>query len=87
MIQGKAKFTPAESRGVDLFQDSTKGNCAACHLMNPNSQKPSDSLFSENTFYATGIPRNTAIPLNANLTFYDLGLCDPERPPLLCKTM
>jgi len=81
MIQGKVKFTPAESRGMALFQDPTKGNCAACHLMNPNSQKPSDSLFSEYTFYATGIPRNTAIPLNANLTFYDLGLCGPERTP------
>jgi len=36
-------------------------------------------LFSEFTYYATGIPRNPAIPRNADSRFYDLGLCGPER--------
>ena len=62
-----------------LFVDAAKGNCAACHLMNPDSTKPEDSLFSEFTYYATGIPRNAAIPKNADPSFYDLGLCGPER--------
>ena len=78
-IQGKAKFTPQESNGMKVFMDVNKGNCASCHLMNPNSTKPSDSLFTDFAFYATGIPRNMAIPRNANPSFFDLGLCGPDR--------
>jgi cytochrome c peroxidase len=67
-----------------LFQDTSKGNCAACHLMNATSGKPEDSLFSEFTYYATGVPRNNAIPRNSDPSFFDLGLCGPERtPPVL----
>ena len=78
-IQGKAKLTPQESNGMKVFMDVNKGNCASCHLMNPNSSKPSDSLFTDFAFYATGIPRNMAIPRNANPSFFDLGLCGPDR--------
>jgi len=78
-IQGKTKFTPQESNGMKVFMDVNKGNCASCHLMNPNSAKPSDSLFTDFAFYATGIPRNMAIPRNANPSFFDLGLCGPDR--------
>lgn len=79
IVRAKATFTPPETRGMALFMDATKGNCAACHLMNPGTGKPEDSLFSEFTYYATGIPRNTAIPRNSDPSFYDLGLCGPER--------
>jgi len=78
-IQGKAKLTPQDSNGMKVFMDVNKGNCASCHLMNPNSSKPSDSLFTDFAFYATGIPRNMAIPRNANPSFFDLGLCGPDR--------
>lgn len=81
MVRGTATLSPAESRGMALFQDPTRANCAGCHLMNPGSGKPEDSLFTEFTYYATGIPRNTAIPRNADPAFYDLGLCGPERTP------
>jgi cytochrome c peroxidase len=81
MVRGQASFTPSESRGMALFQDPTRANCAGCHLMNPASGKPQDSLFSEFTYYATGIPRNTLIPRNADPAFYDLGLCGPDRTP------
>jgi cytochrome c peroxidase len=64
---------------MKVFMDSGKGNCASCHLMNPNSPKPSDSLFTDFAFYATGVPRNTSIPRNANPSFFDLGLCGPDR--------
>lgn len=78
-IQGKTKFTPQEANGMKVFMDVNKGNCASCHLMSPNSSKPSDSLFTDFAFYATGIPRNMAIPRNANPSFFDLGLCGPDR--------
>ena len=79
VLRGRARFTPAEARGMALFRDPQRANCAGCHLMNPASSNPQDSLFSEFTYYATGIPRNPAIPRNADSRFYDLGLCGPER--------
>ncbi|OYU46054.1 MAG: cytochrome-c peroxidase [Burkholderiales bacterium PBB4] len=78
-VRGTATLSASESRGMALFQDPNRANCAGCHLMNPASKKPEDSLFSEFSYYATGIPRNTSIPRNANPGFYDLGLCGPER--------
>ena len=47
--------------------------------MNPNSKDPKDNLFSNFSYFALGIPRNTAIPQNANPSFFDLGLCGPAR--------
>lgn len=79
MVRGQATLTPAESRGMALFQDPLRANCAGCHLMNPTSGNPIDSPFSEFTYYATGVPRNTAIPANADPAFFDLGLCGPDR--------
>ena len=78
-VRGLARLSPGEARGMALFADPAKGNCSACHLMNPNSGKPEDSPFSEFTYYATGVPRNSAIPRNADPSFFDLGLCGPER--------
>ena len=79
VVRSQASFTALEARGMALFMDAAKGNCAACHLMNPGTGKPEDSLFSDFAYYATGIPRNTAIPRNSDPSFYDLGLCGPER--------
>ncbi len=78
-IQGKTTLTPNENRGMMLFMDTKKANCVSCHVMNPKSKDPKDSLFSEFSFYATGIPRNRAIAQNANPNFFDLGLCGPVR--------
>lgn len=84
VVRGQAVFSAPETRGMALFRDAGKANCAGCHLMNPASGKPEDSLFSEFTFYAIGVPRNPLIPRNADPAFFDLGLCGPERtPPLL----
>jgi cytochrome c peroxidase len=79
VVRGQATLSAPEARGMALFQDAGKGNCAACHLMNATSGQPEDSLFSEFTFYAIGVPRNPAIPRNADPAFFDLGLCGPER--------
>jgi cytochrome c peroxidase len=78
-VQGSAVLTAGELRGMKLFMDPTRGNCASCHLMNPASKNPRDSLFTDFAFYATGVPRNRAIPDNANPSFFDLGLCGPNR--------
>lgn len=79
VITGKASFSAAEQRGLALFTDPQGVNCAGCHKLNLNSGNPADSLFTDFTYMATGIPRNTAIPDNAVAGFYDLGLCGPSR--------
>jgi cytochrome c peroxidase len=78
-IQGKIKLADSEMRGMKLFMDPKQGNCASCHVMNPNSSKPEDNLFADYAYYALGIPRNKDIPSNANPSFFDLGLCGPNR--------
>lgn len=79
-VAGKAQLTPIETSGMKLFMDPQKGNCASCHTMNPKASGPKDNLFTDFGHYATGIPRNMAIPANANPSYFDLGLCGPERP-------
>ena len=79
MVRNELSFNSIETQGMNLFMDPNKGNCAACHLMNLTSGNPKDSPFSEFTYYANGIPRNQAIPKNIDLSFYDLGLCGPDR--------
>ncbi len=77
--QGKVQLLANEARGMNLFMDPNRGNCASCHTMNPKSTNPSDNLFADFSYHALGIPRNPAIPSNANPSFYDLGLCGPKR--------
>jgi len=78
-IQGKVQLAANETRGMDLFMGPARGNCASCHTMNPNSKIAADNLFADFSYHALGIPRNHAIPANANPSFYDLGLCGPKR--------
>jgi len=81
-VQGRETLTAQESRGLALFMDAQKGNCAACHAADPNSKVPRDSLFTDFTYDNLGVPRNRAIPANADPSFFDLGLCGPKRAPV-----
>lgn len=76
---GRAQFTALERQGLDLFLDPEKGNCAACHVADPTSRNPADSLFTDFTYDNLGVPRNARIPANADAAFFDLGLCGPKR--------
>ena len=78
VIQAKASFTVAERNGLALFQDPRNG-CAGCHRLNAASSNPNDSPFTNSNYIVEGIPRNTKIPSNAVASFFDLGLCGPER--------
>src|SRR5262249_52421149 len=77
-LDGKAELTPAERRGLDLFKDPQRGNCAACHTvqLGANGAHP---LFTDFSHEAVGAPRNPEIPANADPHYYDLGLCGPLR--------
>lgn len=83
-LAGKASLTQAELRGLSLFNDKTKGNCAACH---PSGKAPDGSgpLFTDFSFDALGVPRNTRIPATADAGYADLGVCGPDRTDLSDK--
>jgi cytochrome c peroxidase len=77
----KAELTPQEARGLALFNDPAKGNCAQCHI----SKRGNDGTppqFTDYGLIAIGVPRNPAIPANADPAYHDLGLCGPLRTDL-----
>ena len=78
---GRAELTDAELRGLALFNNPLKGNCAACHPSSrgPNGERP---MFTDFTYDNIGVPRNSSIGANADPAYFDLGLCGPERTDL-----
>lgn len=82
-LRRQVELTPQEQRGLQLFDDPSKGNCASCH---PSSIRGGAfPAFTDFGFIALGVPRNAAIPANRNPAYYDLGLCGPERTDFLGK--
>ena len=77
-LKGKAELSKAEQRGLLLFADPNKGNCASCHIAAPGVDG-SPPLFTDYTYANLGVPRNPRIAANADPKFYDLGLCGPDR--------
>jgi len=79
-LRGQAQLSAAETRGLAVFNDANRGNCAHCH---PSAVKRgSFPQFTDQGFIALGVPRNPAIPANASPTYFDLGLCGPLRTDL-----
>lgn len=84
-LAGQAVLSDAELRGLALFNNPVKGNCAACHT----SKKGADGsapLFTDFSYDNLGVPRNERIPATANPDYYDLGLCGPDRTDLASRT-
>ncbi|OOG40929.1 cytochrome-c peroxidase [Rhodanobacter sp. C05] len=84
-LQGKARLTATEARGLQLFNDPQKGNCAVCHLSQP-SRDGLPPLFTDTQYEALGVPRNPHLPFNKDPKFFDLGLCGPVRKDLAQQT-
>lgn len=84
-LEGKARLTRGEMRGLRLFNDPAKGNCAGCHLSQP-SRDGLPPLFTDTEYEALGVPRNPAIRANRDPAFFDLGLCGPLRTDLARQT-
>jgi cytochrome c peroxidase len=91
--KGQAALTAQELRGLGLYNNPSKGNCAACHPSTSADGK-TPPLFTDFSFDNLGLPRNALIPLNnANTaaaytpvnsddgvhSYYDLGVCGPLR--------
>jgi cytochrome c peroxidase len=58
----KTALTPAQIRGLAIFQDEHRGNCAACHTIGPH-----DALFTDGKFH------NIGVGVRDDGTFSDLG--------------
>jgi cytochrome c peroxidase len=80
-LRHQASLTPAERRGLDVFNDPTKGNCASCHpsAIGQNGNFPA---FTDFGYQALGVPRNASILANRDAQYFDLGLCGPLRTDL-----
>jgi cytochrome c peroxidase len=77
-LAGETELTPAEARGLELFEAEDKGNCAACHFSAPGFDGTPPQL-SDFGMIGLGLPRNPQIPANADPEWHDLGLCGPLR--------
>jgi cytochrome c peroxidase len=79
-LRHQASLSAAETRGLAVFNDPTKGNCARCH---PSAMRQGAlPQFTDYGYAGVGVPRNSSIPANADAHYYDLGLCGPLRTDL-----
>jgi cytochrome c peroxidase len=85
MLRGQATLDAAEARGLALFNDPAKGNCAACH---PSACRPDGGLplFTDFGYAALGVPRNDELADNADPAHFDLGLCGRAGGDLAART-
>jgi len=60
-LKGMASLTPQELNGLRLFQDENKGNCAACHITDPDEDS-GKILFTDFTYDNIGVPKNPNNP-------------------------
>ncbi|TLY50201.1 MAG: c-type cytochrome [Gammaproteobacteria bacterium] len=77
-LTGGAQLSEQENRGLALFNDESKGNCAQCHR-SARGKDGTPPVFSDYGLIALAVPRNGAIPRNRDPAFFDLGACGPER--------
>jgi len=84
-LEGKARLTPTELRGYELFNDPKKADCGGCHLDQPTADGL-PPLFTDHQYEALGVPRNTALVANRNPAYFDLGICGPYRTDMRAQT-
>jgi cytochrome c peroxidase len=84
-LEGKARLSEAEMRGLQLFNDPEKANCAGCHTSTP-SREGFPPRFTDTQYEALGGPRNLAISDTKNPDFFDLGVCGPIRTDIADQT-
>jgi cytochrome c peroxidase len=84
-LAGRGALTDPELRGLRLYVDPRKGNCAECHPSSPGAGGRAPD-FTDHAYHALGVPRNGQVAANADPHFYDLGLCGPRRRDLHAET-
>ncbi len=84
-LEGKARLSEAELRGLRLFNDPQKANCAGCHTSQP-SREGYPPRFTDTQYEVLGAPRNLALTDTRNPNYYDLGVCGPIRKDVALQT-
>jgi cytochrome c peroxidase len=84
-LEGKARLSEAEMRGLRLFNDPQKANCAGCHTSEPSRDK-FPPRFTDTQYEALGTPRNLAIADTKDPNYFDLGVCGPIRKDIADQT-
>jgi len=82
-LVGKVELSEQELLGLKLFEDESKGNCAACHPSQVG-EDGSPPLFTDFTYDNLGVPKNGASPFYTQPVEYnpegadavDLGLSE-----------
>jgi cytochrome c peroxidase len=83
-LRGQVQLAADEQRGMAVFNDPQKGNCARCH--NSGVRNGAFPAFSDFGLVALGLPRNPAIAANRDARYFDLGLCGPLREDLTSRS-
>ena len=81
-LRDEVDLSAAEQRGLTLFNDMKKGNCASCHPGSHKSPQNHYPIFTDFGHVALAVPRNRDLPANRDPAFRDLGLCGPLRTDL-----
>lgn len=55
-LAGELALTPSEQRGLAIFDDPARGNCASCHPSRPSADG-TPPLFTDGSYANLGIPR------------------------------
>ncbi|MCG2644040.1 MULTISPECIES: cytochrome-c peroxidase [Bradyrhizobium] len=84
-LEGKTRLSESELRGLQLFNDPDKANCAGCHSSAP-SRDGLPPLFTDHQYEVLGAPRNAALAGNGDPGYFDLGVCGPHRTDMAEQT-
>jgi cytochrome c peroxidase len=84
-LEGRARLTETELRGLQMFNDPDKANCAGCHTSAP-TRDGLPPLFTDHQYEALGAPRNAALAGNRDPGYFDLGVCGPHRTDIAEQT-
>jgi cytochrome c peroxidase len=84
-LEGKARLSESELRGLQLFNDPDKANCGGCHLSQP-TRDGLPPLFTDHQYEALGAPRNATLTDNRDPDRFDLGVCGPQRKDVADQT-
>jgi cytochrome c peroxidase len=84
-LEGKARLSEAEMRGLRLFNDPEKANCAGCHTSEP-SKDGYPPAFTDRQYEALAAPRNLALSDTKDPNYFDLGVCGPFRKNIADQT-
>ena len=78
-LDGKGQLSEQERRGLSLFDDRRRGNCASCHLDRQGGGRFASALYGLSVRSFQGYRAIWRFCPNAAPGYFDMGLCGPMR--------